>query len=135
MLRTVFKLATVSVAAATLTGCCISMPKFLSSKSSAPKKQPAPCASQQSGQIANVPDGCMVCYGESGCCDGKPDCLPTQAKTPEPKQEEAFWFRGLPLHHYGWTPYQRRYGSAGPAIPAPVVVVPHSLRHTVIEQP
>ena len=134
MFKNFLKLAAVSVTASLLTGCCITMPKFFT-KTAAPK-QTSPCATQhQQIYPAGAPDGCLVCYGDSGCCDENEGCAQPQTTSatsiqPAPIQEDYILLKAVPLHQYGWTPYQRRYGSAAPTIPAPVVIVPATRRIT-----
>lgn len=96
-----------------LSGCCITLPKL--------SNEPAPCNPRPTYDMAY---GCPVCYGESGCCEK--EC----PKTRPPKQV----LYQYPLHHYGWTDYQRRYGSAAPAFgPALVLRIPPHLRADTVE--
>lgn len=109
MLKNILKLATISIAATTLSGCCITMPKFFTRE--ATPKQASPCATQQQSD-----ENCCTCCEEKNCAHAAP------------VQNDYIALRAVPLHKYGWTPYQRRYGSAAPTVPAPIVIVPSTSR-------
>lgn len=91
-----------------LSGCCISLPKL---------PPPAPCETEQ---LPILGTDCAVCYGDTGCCTK--ECLKTR-----PPRQVLYQY---PLHHFGWSSYQRRYGSGEPAFgPELVLQIPTERRY------